>query len=357
MLNQFLANVFAIILLASIITLIIGMVRPSIFAKFSKNTPRRKPIFLWIFGLIIISFFGIGFFAAPIETENNKNAVSESLSDPVDDKINKQNARTEQDGKPALTENSNFQPEQKIEPEEPSKKNEIPKTLINQEISIDSTEEGANLEVESKLLYPVTNVIDGDTFKVNIDGKIETVRLIGINTPETVDPRKPVECFGVEASNKAKSLLSGKKVLLESDISQGERDIYGRLLRYAFLEDGTNFNLLMIEEGFAFEYTYIIPYKYQTEFKAAQKTAMNAKAGLWADDACQTDTAAQHQLTNDPNACVIKGNINLQGEKIYHMIGCASYDKTVIDESAGEKWFCTEQEALDAGWRKALNCP
>jgi len=47
----------------------------------------------------------------------------------------------------------------------------------------------------------------------------------------------------------------------------------------------------------------------------------------------------------------------LQGEKIYHMIGCASYDKTVIDESAGEKWFCAEQEALDAGWRKALNCP
>lgn len=135
-------------------------------------------------------------------------------------------------------------------------------------------------------LYRVSSVIDGDTIQVVIDGEKETLRLIGIDTPETVDPRKPVQCFGKEASAKAKALLSGKSVRLESDPTQGERDKYQRLLRYVFLEDGANFNKLMINEGYAHEYTYNIPYKYQSEFKQAQKEAEENKRGLWADDAC-----------------------------------------------------------------------
>jgi len=105
--------------------------------------------------------------------------------------------------------------------------------------------------------YDVVKVVDGDTIDVSINGKTERIRLIGINTPETVDPRKPVECFGKEASDKAKTLLGGMKVYLESDITQGELDKYSRLLRYVFLENGTNFNLLMIKEGYAYEYTSI----------------------------------------------------------------------------------------------------
>jgi micrococcal nuclease len=210
-------------------------------------------------------------------------------------------------------------------------------------------------------LYEVVKVVDGDTLDVMIDGKAERLRLIGINTPETVDPRKPVECFGAEASNKAKALLSGKKISLESDSSQGERDKYDRLLRYVFLEDGTNFNLLMIREGYAYEYTYNLPYKYQSEFKDAQKEASVNKIGLWGNT-CETPPAQTANVVSTPtqsdtaNSCTIKGNISSSGEKIFHTVGCGSYSKTVIDESAGEKWFCTEQEAIDAGWRKALNC-
>lgn len=207
--------------------------------------------------------------------------------------------------------------------------------------------------------YDVIKVVDGDTIDVSIGGKTERLRLIGINTPETVDPRKLVECFGVEASNKAKSVLTGKKVLLEGDVTQGERDKYDRLLRYVFLEDGTNFNLLMIKEGYAYEYTYDTPYKYQIEFKEAQKEAESNKLGLWSDDACQTQDSIQTPTTTNTSpisSCTIKGNINSSKEKIYHMIGCASYEKTKIDISQGERMFCTEQEALDAGWRKALNC-
>lgn len=211
--------------------------------------------------------------------------------------------------------------------------------------------------------YEVARVVDGDTIDVSIDGKVERLRLIGINTPETVDPRKPVECFGTEASNKAKTLLSGKKVILESDSSQGERDKYDRLLRYVFLEDGTSFNLLMVKEGYAYEYTYDLPYKYQTSFKQAQKEAEVNKAGLWGDTCNGKNTpittnssSGSTQTDGSSGPCTIKGNINSKKEKIYHVIGCGSYNKTTIDESAGERWFCSEQEAIDAGWRKALNC-
>lgn len=142
------------------------------------------------------------------------------------------------------------------------------------------------VEQSKPTLFKVSKVVDGDTLAVEINGQEETLRLIGINTPETVDPRKPVECFGKEASNKAKEILSDKVVKLEEDPTQGNTDKYNRLLRYVYLEDGTNFNKLMIEEGYAYEYTYNTPYKYQSDFKLAQQKAEKEKRGLWADDAC-----------------------------------------------------------------------
>lgn len=139
--------------------------------------------------------------------------------------------------------------------------------------------------------YQVTKVIDGDTLEVSINGETKSLRLIGLDTPETLDPRKPVQCFGREASNRAKELLTGKKVRLEADSTQGELDKYGRLLRYIYLEDGTLYNEKMIKDGYAHEYTYNIPYKYRTQFKAAQADAMNNKRGLWAESTCNGDTS------------------------------------------------------------------
>ncbi len=158
-------------------------------------------------------------------------------------------------------------------------------------------------------LNRVIKVIDGDTIDVDINGKKETLRLIGMDTPETVDPRKPVQCFGQEASNKAKEVLSGKMVRLEADATQGERDKYKRLLRYVFLEDGTNFNKFMIAEGYAHEYTYRSPYKYQKEFKEAQVSAQKEKKGLWADNVCSgsASTSIQPSLTVSQAANIPNG--------------------------------------------------
>jgi micrococcal nuclease len=132
----------------------------------------------------------------------------------------------------------------------------------------------------------VVKVVDGDTIDVSINGVREKIRIIGLNTPETVDPRKGVECFGREASNFAKQTLSGKTVYLEADPTQAERDKYNRLLRFVFVDGTLDFSLFMIQEGYGYEYTYDLPYKYQAAYKKAQEEAKNNKKGLWADNAC-----------------------------------------------------------------------
>jgi len=159
-------------------------------------------------------------------------------------------------------------------------------------------------KIATAKFYSVIKVVDGDTIAIQMDGQSQTIRLIGIDTPETVHPSKPVECFGVEASNKAKNVLAGVKVGIEKDSTQGTYDKYNRLLAYVILEDGTNFNKLMIEEGYAYEYTYNSSYKYQNEFKLAQKQAQTNKLGLWADGVCKKEdvnkpvTIQQTQPTN-----------------------------------------------------------
>ena len=151
-------------------------------------------------------------------------------------------------------------------------------------------------EIDPSMWYPVTKVVDGDTIKINKDGTEVTIRFIGVDTPETVDPRKTVQCFGQEASDKTKQILQGQSVRIVSDPSQGMYDKYGRLLAYVYAplnvrQEGLLMNEYLIAEGYGHEYTYNVPYKYQSEFKAAQKQAQLEKRGLWADAACAAESA------------------------------------------------------------------
>ncbi len=134
--------------------------------------------------------------------------------------------------------------------------------------------------VDSHTPYEVVKVVDGDTFEVRIGGNIEKVRMIGVDTPETVDPRKEVQCFGKEASLKTKELLLKKVVYLHSDPTQSVRDRYGRILAYVYYND-LFINKYLIEEGYAHEYTYNIPYTYQRDFKTLERKAREEKRGLW----------------------------------------------------------------------------
>lgn len=159
-------------------------------------------------------------------------------------------------------------------------------TIVPQLSAAAAADPAAATSPSSARTYSVTKVIDGDTLIIDMDGTRTTLRLIGLDTPETVDPRKPVQCFGAEASAKAKQLLEGARVALEYDSSQGEFDKYGRTLAYVRLEDGTLFNEYMIAEGYGHEYTYSTPYKYQGAFQNAEASARTNAKGLWAEGAC-----------------------------------------------------------------------
>ncbi len=209
----------------------------------------------------------------------------------------------------------------------------------------------------------VSRVIDGDTVELS-DGR--KLRYIGIDTPEIVHPEKPVECFGREAKLENEKLVNGRTVRLEKDIS--ETDKYGRLLRYLYVglpaQAGDVFvNDYLIRLGFAHASTYPPDVKYSQQFLEAEREARENNRGLWAG--CTFENSSGSGLTTPQgqtpssglsSSCVIKGNISSSGEKIYHLPGCGSYDKTSIDESKGEQWFCTEDDAVSAGWRKAKNC-
>lgn len=134
-----------------------------------------------------------------------------------------------------------------------------------------------------KYWHKVERVVDGDTVKASVDGKVESIRIIGINSPEATTR---TECFGSTASKKAKEFLEGKWILLEKDDSQSDRDKYGRLLRYVWFDTGTDFGRRMIEEGYAYEYTYDIPYAKQAEYKDTQEYADERSHGLWSSDTC-----------------------------------------------------------------------
>jgi micrococcal nuclease len=139
--------------------------------------------------------------------------------------------------------------------------------------------------------FRVDRVVDGDTVLVRRDGRLVRVRLIGMDTPEIVDPRRGMRCFGREASAQAKKLLTGAQVYLAADASQDRRDRYGRELDYLWLADGQFFNQIMIRQGFALEYTYDLPYHFQDAFRAAQREAERQSRGLWATSACDGDVA------------------------------------------------------------------
>lgn len=134
--------------------------------------------------------------------------------------------------------------------------------------------------------YEVTQIIDGDTIIVTRDGTEEKVRFLGIDTPEVDETRGPVECFGKEASIKTTSLLAGESVSLETDPTQAQRDKYGRLLAYVYTADGALVNKILVEGGYAREYTYDKPYTYQADFQAAEKTARAKESGLWSSSNC-----------------------------------------------------------------------
>lgn len=167
---------------------------------------------------------------------------------------------------------------------------------------IKSKEEVANHTIPNNFTkVTVTKHVDGDTVHVtDANGQVLKIRMIGVDTPETVHPKKPVEFYGKEASDYTKGQLLNKTVYLEKDVSDTDR--YGRALRYVWLsppndpnnitenEIRTNmFNALLVINGFANTSTYPPDVKYQSYFTKYEAEARNAGASLWSDESSKID--------------------------------------------------------------------
>ncbi len=182
---------------------------------------------------------------------------------------------------------------------------QLPKTLTTLADNQESYSDSSSSPVSNTR---VVRTIDGDTLVIEWKGKEESVRLIGVDTPESVDPRTTIQCFGREASAALKAKASGQPAYFIPDPGQGERDKYNRLLGYVFLDDGTLLNNWLIAEGYGFEYTYNLPYRYQQEFQSAEKSAQAKRKGLWASDTCNGQRASDastpwQPVRNDDRDC------------------------------------------------------
>lgn len=139
----------------------------------------------------------------------------------------------------------------------------------------------------------ITRVIDGDTVEALLDGEtsVVKVRFLGVDTPESVDPRRGVQCFGKEASAYTKRLLQGQRVELREDLQADDRDKYGRLLRNILREDGMDVNATLIAEGYAQAYlSFPLSAKRKAQLRLLQEQAKTEERGLWSPSTCNGES-------------------------------------------------------------------
>lgn len=264
------SELFAFIFLISLICLVLGLIRPTLFTKLFRDKPKRKQIGVLFGVLIFISIVVIG--ASP-----TVEVPQDIKLEPVTETVEITNITPKEEN------NTISEPESvPVVPVLPAP------SPVEEKPSITQTEvkpEPNSAQNPARDLFQVTEVVDGDTIKVSTIG---TLRLIGMDTPETRDPRKPVQCFGKEASKRAKELLSGKRVYLEYDPAQ-KQDKYGRTLAYVYREDGLFYNAEMIKQGFAHSYVQF-PHPRLDEFNAYQSEARENNRGFWSANTCNGDT-------------------------------------------------------------------
>lgn len=211
---------------------------------------------------------------------------------------------------------------------------------------------GAGPTATAMTIHGVPTYSDGDT--VELQG--QRVRLLGIDTPEYSQSCKDSSgqeypC-GITALRHLKSLVDGREIRCEGDAF----DRYGRLLATCYAGD-LDLNRELVLDGWAVAFV-----KYDKRYLPEENEAKAARRGMWQGEftrpvdyrAERWAASAQEANVSSPPSedCVIKGNINRKGERIYHTPWASrDYEQTQIDVTKGERWFCSESDAVAAGWR------
>jgi len=206
----------------------------------------------------------------------------------------------------------------------------------------------ASADLAEPRVVGIASVTDGDTFDI---GPIR-IRLHGIDAPEAGQQCKRADgkswqC-GTEATNRLTDLVGGRTV----ECTALDRDAYGRIIAKC-IADGIDVNARLVAEGLAWAFT-----RYSDDYANHEAAAKAAGLGIWQGETqtpwdYRADRWNRAAAASPRPGCPIKGNINREGERIYHTPWSPHYDRTRIDEAEGERWFCDEAEAQAAGWRPA----
>ncbi len=202
------------------------------------------------------------------------------------------------------------------------------------------------------------SVIDGDT----LDIRGTRIRLHGVDAPESAQTCQNMEGSTYRCGQKAALALSDKISAANVSCEQKDIDRYQRIVAVCSIK-GEDLNAWLVQEGYALAYR-----QYGTDYVSEEDKARVAKRGLWAGTFTppwdwrrgerDTNLSGVPPTANSPAGkvansadCKIKGNINQKGDRIYHLPGSRDYERTVLNVAAGERWFCSEEEAVGAGWR------
>jgi len=196
--------------------------------------------------------------------------------------------------------------------------------------------------------YQVIAVTDGDTIKVKSlnplkKAEVWEIRYLGIDTPELGKGDKKDDCYALEAKKINENLVLGQKVKLEFDKNKIDR--FGRYLAYVYLKTNKEImiNQTLLKKGAGRFFLDTVNTKYQEQLISSANQAHQEKKGLW--QACALDS----------QGCLVKGNMDNSGHRWYHLPDFRHYSQVVINLEKGDQWFCTEDEAVEAGFQKARN--
>jgi micrococcal nuclease len=210
-----------------------------------------------------------------------------------------------------------------------------------------------DVDIFESSIHQVQYVVDGDTIEIENEVRL---RLIGMDTPERD------ECGFTQARVFLLQLVDGKHVRLEKDISGS--DSYGRLLRYVYVPsddpqvDDVFVNEALVRAGHARIMSIAPDNRYRYLFVAAEEEAKREGRGIWG--MCDiAETPQERQADSDPTdpACVIKGNISEKSfGRNYFVPGCPNYNRVKVDINKGEQYFCSEADAVAAGFDRSDSC-
>ncbi|WP_339226030.1 thermonuclease family protein [Oceanobacillus sp. FSL K6-2867] len=360
--DEILATVASLVTFLAFLGLLIGLVIPKYVLPFTMNKHRKRVG--KIYGTsVLLAFLMVVFFAPvqPTEHEHTSEVVkTETTSKGKAPVLVDATNGTEDEDKEVNGKNEQNKVNQNKDDENKDTNNSVAQPVASTSNKPKSEEQSKSPSGVVLTSAFVNRVVDGDTIKVQIDGKEETVRLILVDTPETKHPQLGVQPFGPEASAYTENALNGKKIDLEKDVS--DRDKYGRLLRYVWV-DGELFNQQLIEKGLARVAIYQPDVKYVDQFSEKQQKAQQEGIGIWSienyaqEDGYRTQEekpvpteAPKPQPKEEPKttsgSCNIKGNISSSGENIYHVPGGQFYEVTNPEQT-----FCSTAEAESAGYR------